>query len=77
MVCFNIDYKVDKGRGEICLKDLKNICSNLKCRQQSCSLRKWVGGEEVQPVARGCYSNSCEILGSGEVSRWYVKGEHS
>lgn len=35
-----------------------------------------IGEEEALGSAsgKGSYSNSCEIMGSGEVSRWCVKG---
>lgn len=68
----------DKGWAEILPKDL-NIYRNLTCRKQSCSLRKQESGRKrhlAQPVAKGSYSDSCEIMGSGEMSRWCIKGEH-
>lgn len=71
--------KDDRGWGEMHLRDFKNICRNLKCGKQSYSWRKQESEGKrhlPQPVAKGPYSNSCEIMGSGETSRWYVKGEH-
>lgn len=32
--------------------------------------------KEMGQRGRGCYSNSCEIRGSGEISRWFVRREH-
>lgn len=65
--------KLAKGR-EIHLKDLKNICKNLECRKQSCSLKKQFERKRhlAQPVAKGSYSNSCEIMGSGGMNKQAV-----